>query len=178
MKPSLEHFNVPVAEFYVRDWGYYGIYLRTTPATTKPLAAALVTRASTFLGTVSLAILSQLGAQAMKKRSRGAFEGHPRYRKHLDRERDTGIALEAKIRDGYQCRVCRLNFEQVYGPLGHAYAEAHHIVPLSQLSKPRRNSPSDLVTLCSNCHRMLHRLPVASASVATLRRRFTGNWPS
>lgn len=38
------------------------------------------------------------------------------------------------------------------------FAEAHHIVPLVQLDGAQSVSVDDLITVCANCHRMLHKL--------------------
>jgi 5-methylcytosine-specific restriction protein A len=78
------------------------------------------------------------------------------------RERDPAIRrrkLEqiAKIGRPRDCEVCGFNFDRVYGA-DHAdgYVEVHHVVPLhvSGLTTTRLD---DLVLLCANCHRMLHR---------------------
>jgi predicted HNH restriction endonuclease len=50
-------------------------------------------------------------------------------------DRSRLLAIECKIRDNYGCQVCGLRFEDTYGRLGVGYAEAHHRVPLSQLSE-------------------------------------------
>jgi 5-methylcytosine-specific restriction endonuclease McrA len=78
---------------------------------------------------------------------------------HLRRERDPELARRRKEYDGYRCQICKLTFEDVYGDIGYRFAEAHHIIPLSELSGPVDNRIEDLITVCSNCHRMLHRLP-------------------
>jgi 5-methylcytosine-specific restriction protein A len=83
-----------------------------------------------------------------------------RYRYHRRIERNTKLAAEAKKIHGYVCQVCKFNFEERYGELGHEYIEAHHLTPLSDLppGKPVQLSPrDDFAVLCSNCHRMIHR---------------------
>lgn len=58
------------------------------------------------------------------------------------------------------CEVpgCGFDFEARYGSLGFGYAEAHHMVPLaSRTAKGRKTRLSDLVIVCANCHRMIHR---------------------
>lgn len=78
------------------------------------------------------------------------------------RERDPAIRrrkLEHLAKTGRprDCEVCGFNFDRVYGA-DHAvgYVEVHHVVPLhvSGLTTTRLD---DLVVLCANCHRMLHR---------------------
>ncbi len=55
------------------------------------------------------------------------------------------------------CEVCNFNFVEVYGELGQGYIECHHIIPLSLLEANTQTKLSDLVLVCANCHRMLHR---------------------
>ncbi len=59
---------------------------------------------------------------------------------------------------GLSCCVCDFNFENFYGALGKNYIEVHHLKPLySRDEEVIPNVETDLVCLCSNCHRMLHR---------------------
>lgn len=54
--------------------------------------------------------------------------------------------------------VCDFDFEDVYGELGKDFIEVHHTKPLSSLDQETIVNPQeDLVCLCSNCHRMIHR---------------------
>ena len=59
---------------------------------------------------------------------------------------------------GTKCMACGFDFEATYGELGRDYIEVHHIKPLSSLEEETEINPeTDLVCLCSNCHRMIHR---------------------
>ncbi len=59
---------------------------------------------------------------------------------------------------GTSCMVCGFNFEQTYGLLGKDYIEVHHIRPLSDQHQVVEVDPAqDLICICANCHRMLHR---------------------
>ena len=54
--------------------------------------------------------------------------------------------------------MCDFSFAERYGPRGAGFIEAHHdVVPVSTLESGARIKPSDLVLVCANCHRMLHR---------------------
>ena len=176
LRKPLSHYGEPVVELYSRVWAFYGVYVRQTPDVSRRATARLVARAAVFLERVALGVASQLQAER-SKRLLAHFEGHRHYREHLVRERSIRLASQAKIRDGYTCRVCGINFEQLYGRLGHAFAEAHHLVALGKLARARRNSAQDLATVCANCHRMLHRLPPRSLGLSALKRRFTSAWP-
>jgi hypothetical protein len=77
--------------------------------------------------------------------------------KHITIEkRSRRLAQIAKFRDRYICQVCKFDFATTYPGWGKGYAEAHHKIPLSRLGGKVRNSPKDLITVCANCHRMLH----------------------
>ncbi|MBO5446317.1 HNH endonuclease [bacterium] len=67
-----------------------------------------------------------------------------------------------KSKNKIKCEVCGFDFEITYGALGKNYIELHHIKPvsiyeengeISNLEEARLN----LVPLCSNCHKILHR---------------------
>lgn len=59
---------------------------------------------------------------------------------------------------GTTCMVCGFNFEKFYGAIGKNYIEVHHTVPLASIDEEIEVNPQkDLVVLCSNCHRMIHR---------------------
>ena len=59
---------------------------------------------------------------------------------------------------GYSCAVCGFNFAEVYGELGRDFIEVHHVKPLYSLNEEVIINPeTDLVCLCANCHRMIHK---------------------
>ncbi|WP_419887599.1 EVE domain-containing protein [Neobacillus niacini] len=73
-------------------------------------------------------------------------------------ERKAKNRLKAIEIHGTTCTVCNFNFEDIYGDHGKDFIEIHHIKPLSTLGVATEIDPStDLVPVCSNCHRMLHR---------------------
>ena len=59
---------------------------------------------------------------------------------------------------GTKCMACGFDFEQFYGERGREYIEVHHVVPLATRDQQVDIDPrTDLVVVCSNCHRMIHR---------------------
>lgn len=59
---------------------------------------------------------------------------------------------------GRSCAVCQFNFDDNYGDLARGYVEVHHLIPVSSMGAPRPVDPiTELVPLCANCHRMVHR---------------------
>ncbi len=59
---------------------------------------------------------------------------------------------------GYNCSVCGVRLEDIYGSIGKEYIEVHHITPISEIKKSYKINPiTDLVPVCPNCHSMLHK---------------------
>lgn len=59
---------------------------------------------------------------------------------------------------GTTCEICGFDFEEVYGAVGKGFIEVHHIHPLSeQKQEVEINPETDLICVCANCHRMIHR---------------------
>ncbi len=76
---------------------------------------------------------------------------------------------------GTRCMVCDFDFEEVYGELGKDFIEVHHTKPLSSLDEEIIVDPEkDLVCLCSNCHRMVHRKKDKILSVEELKEIMEG----
>tara|TARA_X000000950_G_scaffold37918_1_gene40476 strand:+ start:623 stop:1327 length:705 start_codon:yes stop_codon:yes gene_type:complete len=80
--------------------------------------------------------------------------------KHLKRERNAKIVREKKkifkrMNGRLFCEACKFDFKDKYGKRGEDFIECHHINPISLGEK--KTSLSDLVLLCSNCHRMIHK---------------------
>ncbi|MDG4850835.1 HNH endonuclease, partial [Peribacillus frigoritolerans] len=59
---------------------------------------------------------------------------------------------------GLSCMGCGFNFEEVYGERGKDFIEVHHVKPVSTLKEKGVIDPEhDLIPVCSNCHRIIHR---------------------
>ena len=59
---------------------------------------------------------------------------------------------------GFECKACGMNFHSTYGEVGREFIEVHHKVPIASMGGSYVVNPiTDLVPLCSNCHRMVHR---------------------
>lgn len=83
------------------------------------------------------------------------------------RNRAAAIAIH-----GCKCMVCGFNFEKTYGSWGKGYIEVHHIKPLYYLNEEIEINPAtDLVTVCSNCHRMIHRKKNIVLSIEELKEK-------
>jgi hypothetical protein len=103
-------------------------------------------------------------AQIQDEDDESAFaEGTESYRKHRHLERDAAIARRAKEQrlatDGkLECECCGMDFAKVYGHRGFGFIEAHHTTPVSKLNGTVKTKISDLVMICSNCHKIIHRV--------------------
>ncbi|WP_135076716.1 DUF3578 domain-containing protein [Terasakiella sp. SH-1] len=84
-----------------------------------------------------------------------------KYKLHRRIDRRSAAATKAKKHHGSVCMACDMTFEEVYGELGAGFIEAHHKVPLSELTEGvarEYDIEKDFAVLCSNCHRMIHRM--------------------
>ncbi len=71
-------------------------------------------------------------------------------------ERDSRLRDQAILFHGTRCQACGFSFEDKYGEVGKGFVEVHHIIPVSKGVRTV-NPETDLVCLCSNCHRIVHR---------------------
>lgn len=59
---------------------------------------------------------------------------------------------------GTTCVVCGFSFAKKYGELGKDFIEIHHLNPIFEYTEEINVNPkTDLVPLCSNCHRIIHK---------------------
>jgi putative restriction endonuclease len=89
-------------------------------------------------------------------------EGKEILKRHVLRERNPRLVFEAKrsFKEKHGklfCEVCEFVFIDKYGKIGEDFIEAHHIKPISEMTENEKTKISDLVMVCSNCHKMLHR---------------------
>ncbi len=90
-----------------------------------------------------------------------ANEGRILTVQHQRRERSREIVRRKKTqelaKDGrLACAVCEFDFSVMYGERGNGFIECHHTKPVETLGDGGKTRLSDLVLLCSNCHRMIH----------------------
>lgn len=89
-------------------------------------------------------------------------EGKESLKIHILKERNPKLVLESKKifkknNGKLFCEVCGFDFEKKYGEIGKEFIEAHHIKPVSEMTEGQETKIEDLVMLCSNCHKMIHR---------------------
>lgn len=88
-----------------------------------------------------------------------AEEGEFRRVERFERKRCSELTKRSKAAlNEFTCSACGFNFEGVYGSLGQNFIELHHSKALGSMdAQGEIVRSSDLVPLCSNCHRMIHR---------------------
>lgn len=85
-------------------------------------------------------------------------------------------AIAHYTREGdISCQVCDFSFRDFYGPYGDGYIEIHHVIPVvayspAEIEQTIAEALENVVPLCANCHRMIHRDPRQALPVAQLRR--------
>lgn len=170
MKLLPGEFNEPVLENYrERQHHFFGFYDQTTGSDRKAAKRFCEGAVAFFLDVVNSLPASKL--ELAKRQIDPQFERKKWVKAHLGRERSRYLALECKRRDHYTCQICEKTFSEVYGEkLGAGFAEAHHIKPLARAAKNAKTKLEDLITVCSNCHRMLHRMDGKAGDVFRLRR--------
>lgn len=104
-----------------------------------------------------------------------ALEGAPLLVSHLRRERSRKL-VEAKkaavlgATGSLACEVCSFDFARVYGAWGERFCEVHHKIPIAAADASIFTRLEDLAVLCSNCHRVIHRVdPMPSVETLSLR---------
>lgn len=166
LKPlPISKYGAQVAEYY-SGGSYFGFYQRPK-ADSEGLEVGFCRQAAGFFLDVIDRFLGKIDSSRDD-------EVYPRVERtvvksHLTRERSRFLASQCKERDGYQCVVCEMRFEEVYGRLGLDFAEAHHRQALSSLDPAVPTKLADLATVCANCHRMLHRMEGVPGDIAKLR---------
>ncbi len=90
----------------------------------------------------------------IEKRPEGLMKKYytPKYERNAKNRRDA-----VRIH-GLKCMACGFDFEEKYGEIGKGFIEVHHIKPLYSLDEVVEIDPmTDMVCLCANCHKMVHR---------------------
>jgi 5-methylcytosine-specific restriction protein A len=90
------------------------------------------------------------------------IEGSILYRYHLARERNSTIVKKKKEQalkqqGKLECELCYFDFVKAYGEIGKGFIECHHKKPLHLLTDTTFTKLDDLMLVCANCNRMLHR---------------------
>jgi hypothetical protein len=107
-----------------------------------------------------------------------ATEGALQLKSHYRRERSRKlVSLKKgqykKAQGTLNCEICGFSFEGVYPhTLGDNFIEVHHKIPLSKIHQTIKTTLNDLLLVCANCHRMIHRTKDAENNLAALFAHF------
>ena len=96
-------------------------------------------------------------------------EGGEKVYVSLRRERDPRLREDAIAIHGLDCMARGFNFSRTYGAIGEGFIEVHHVVPIAEAGKSVTDPSTDLIVLCANCHRMMHRRRGVCLSLDELR---------
>ena len=163
-----DEFNEPILENYEGGNAFYSIF-DPTRFTKERINYRFCDRATAFFLDVANAA-GVHDSDTSRRDNYPSIENRKVVASHQRRERSGYLAVECKIRDDYQCQVCGFQFEDVYGSLGRDFAEAHHRIPLGKQSGKVHTRLEDLITVCANCHRMLHRMEGKEGDVEKLKK--------
>lgn len=106
----------------------------------------------------------------------GKKEGQTSYGYSKKYERNPKNRIAAIKIHGCKCACCGFDFEKVYGERGAGFIEIHHNKPLYSLDEEIVINPeTDLVPVCSNCHRMIHRKKDKVLSVEEVKEIIKGS---
>ena len=95
-------------------------------------------------------------------------------------ERDPRLRRAAISLHGLDCMACGFNFGRFYGEIGKDYVEVHHVVQLAhaKVERTRTDPETDLIVLCANCHRVVHRRRHVCLTLGELRRHIGHKRPT
>jgi 5-methylcytosine-specific restriction protein A len=82
---------------------------------------------------------------------------HRKYERNPKNKKKKIKAFQKDHKGKLHCEVCNFDFMAQYGLRGKGFIECHHKKPIHTLDGKTNVSMKDLVLLCSNCHRMIHR---------------------
>jgi hypothetical protein len=161
-------FGKPVFEQYPENKEFfYGIYVYERTGLQQDATRRLVSRIVEFIYTINEELAKDKAKQGLDDYK--AVENRKLVQIHLLRERRSHLTILRKQKDNYICQICRFDYVKKYGKLGERFAEAHHIIPLAKNDKKRLTTIDDLITVCADCHRMLHRMNGEDDDIMRLR---------
>jgi 5-methylcytosine-specific restriction enzyme A len=123
----------------------------------KPESAEIVAKVLRLVESEDVDQLPDIDSEAT------GLEGNPRLRAHLWRERNTSIIKKKKMdvlakTGALMCEACGFDSVKVYGKHGKGFCEVHHLTPLHKADGVVKTELKDLAIVCSNCHRIIHRI--------------------
>lgn len=105
-------------------------------------------------------------------------EGAKQYGAYTRYERSKKLRDEAIRIHGTKCAICGFDFEEQYGLIGRDFIEVHHKIPLHQSGECSPDPAKDMITVCSNCHRMIHHKKNETYTIKEIKRAINKHWLS
>lgn len=106
------------------------------------------------------------------------LEGESKLALHLKRERSSSLRKAKvdnffKLKGSIHCELCEVSLDNLYpARLASGFIEVHHIRPISSLAESSPTTLEELMLLCPNCHRMVHRTKEAEKNLVELKEWF------
>jgi predicted HNH restriction endonuclease len=107
----------------------------------------------------------------LKEESTATTEGGQKMYMARKYERSAKAKKDAISIHGTICAGCEFDFGKVYGQHGEGFIEVHHAIPLADHGVRETDPKTDLIVLCANCHRMVHRKRGVCLSLDELRNK-------
>lgn len=105
------------------------------------------------------------------------YEGNPSVVVGIAYERDLELRRQAIAIHGLACKACGFDFEKAYGEHAKGFIHVHHVLPISEFGGTKAVNPAtDLITLCANCHAVIHRKRDTTLSVPELKGMLRARW--
>lgn len=124
----------------------------------------------------SLSSVSEDGAQEFETRITG-IEGKKIAYYGVRYERNPKLRSRAIDIHGLRCNACNFDFEKAYGEHAKGFIHVHHVKPISEYEEDQVVDPAtDMITLCANCHAVVHKKPQQLLSVEQLKGVLSGRW--
>ena len=98
--------------------------------------------------------------------------------RHVKREQEVYVrsaSAREQCKRHYECtcQACGHKMEEIYGEIGKGFIEVHHLIPIHLFDDSHDIHPiNDLITLCPNCHAMIHKLE-DPGDISTLKELIT-----
>jgi putative restriction endonuclease len=135
-----------------------------------------------FDGVLARAVLKPIvhfepQAESDEQDFESGFEGDRSVVVGIKYERDPKLRNQAIAIHGLDCKACGFDFEKAYGAHAKGFIHVHHVLPISEFGGGKVVNPeTDLITLCANCHAVIHRKRDATLSVDELKRMLRTHW--
>lgn len=156
---SINGTSRSAADLDVEDWSEVEFEASTRIGSPPTEDARVTALAKSAISVLSLFVACEDALEiSVKGEQLGEQEGAPVVRESIRYERSRMNRLRCLQAHGHSCVVCGFNFENFYGEIGMGFIEVHHLFAVSAMPPGYRPDPvKEMVPLCANCHRMVHR---------------------